>query len=1250
MSREWTAAQKAAIETTGRTLLISAAAGAGKTATLTERIIRRLTDPEHPAELSRLLIVTFTRAAAAELKTRISEALTEAIARHPESSRLQRQLLNLGNAHICTIDSFCYDAVRSHFSETKLPASFRLADKAELDPLADKLMEQLIEEFFRAKAVKAQSGEDLFALLDENPFADLVDALTSSKDDSGLTRTLINFYERLLNFPAGVSRLKEEADRLRTAADKEFFDAPQGKLLKAWKEDFCVTAVSFYKDALEYIANDPQALKAYDAGFRSDSEFMARLDAAKTYDEVQRLVNGFTPAKLTAYRGKDEYVKKLKDRRTQLCKVVTGKMKDRFAWTAAEASRDMRRTADMCELLYELLDTFDTRFTEEKRRRGICDFTDNRRNLLAMLMKSDGTPTAICDEFRSAYDEVYVDEYQDVDEVQDTIFSLVGGAHRFMVGDIKQSIYGFRGADPSVFSGYRTRFPSLVPGATPLPDGEGQSIFMSDNFRCDESVIRVTNAVCGHIFSACPDTVGYRPEDDLGFGKRPPSAGYRAENVEIDVLFNEKTDKKSKDAEASGDASGTSAEDKKKGPSIEDIFVANRIASLLREKTRLADGEVITAGDVAVLARTNDAYEGLAEAMAAVGVPFGSDVIEEEKASRDLLHSGDMTYLVNLLRVLDDPDNDVPLSEVLRAPFPGFTLDEVIIVRDTGRTTDHCSLYESVCSYPERENPEPTLLRKVLDFTSWLEGYRSLLPTLTADGILRLLRQDPKVAARRSRAFLYLYDAARTCRVGSFTGVYSFLRYFERKRENEKRVQTEETVGKKNHVTFMTIHGSKGLEFPVVFLVDCGASLTSHGGAPDLLFHKTTGMAMRLYDRPTHAKCTNVLHKATELARGITEREEEMRLLYVAMTRARERLILTGTGKEEIGLEIARGDRFSFLECGSYLEWVRTALLSNPRAMDYVTMRFISASEVTPDEPLPPAAQIKAVGDAAAAADFYRRLQEMPPEDPTQRELLAHVPTKVSASHMERGMLDKCVFLKDGGFSSVDEDKENAGEEDGEPSADVRTLESLRASIRLMSSSDVNEFELLLAADRKPTSAEKGTATHLFLQFCDYGRVAANGLDAEIAHLLNEGFINSRTADIIDRAQLKAFFESNFFARLSSAVRVEREFRFARFVPLRTLTSNPALADALGDRTLYVQGSVDLIAEYADGSLEICDYKTDRITEEERADRALLTARMKERHGVQLEQYVAAVTGIFGRKPTAVSIYSLPLGEAVPVG
>ncbi len=1221
------------MRTFGRTLLISAAAGSGKTATLTERIIRRITDEKNPAELSRMLIVTFTKAAAAELKERISSAISQKIAEDPTNRHLQKQLLHLGAAHIHTIDAFCYQPVKDNFAEIGLPASFRIADDAEILPLSEKIMGELIDEFYQRYAVK-EKQDGMFSLLENNPFADLCDSLTSSKDDSMLTGSLHDIYQKLLNFPEELSRLKTQSELLAIQAKGDFLASAHGSVIKEWMLLFCDSTIRFFKNALETISLSPAATKSYYNGFDSELNFLTILQAKLlhgTYDDVQAHLRSYELGKITSLSNADPVYAALKDEKNAIAKVIRGFRDEYFNLPAAEISLQMEQLSRYCSILYELLLEYDTRMEEEKNKRGICTFTDNRRKLLRMLMNEKGEPTPLCLSYLEKFDEVYIDEYQDVDAVQDTIFRLIGGDHRFMVGDIKQSIYGFRGADPSVFAGYRSSLSPLSTGDDP----KGNSIFMSDNFRCDESVIRVTNAVCSHVFSACPDSIGYLPEDDLGFSKKKPCEDYIAPPVHIALIQPlSRQEKKELDREP---------------VNCEAVYVANQIAELLRSGTKKADGKPIQPGDIAILSKTTTAFGEYMTALADMGIPTGCAELEKIRATRDVLHGPDMIYLINLLRVINNPDNDLPLSEILRGDFPAMTLDEVIALRRMGSA--HGSLFSALEACAQDADNDPVLHEKANVFLAWLTTYRTISTSLSAEGLLRILRQDNRVMCRETQAFTFLYENARTCRVAPFVGLYTFLTYIENKLITSKNAPADQESGLPGgSVKLMSIHKSKGLEFPVCFVVGCGNDFLQLELKNDLLFNKTTGIAMKHYDRHTQRKFNTLLRQATALAIKTQSCEDEMRVLYVAMTRARERLYLTGMNRKD--RNFAAGDRYAALTGGCYLSWIKAGLEVHPEIKPFYEMVTVSEGDIFALEPL---SAIESEGrseqDVAQAA-YYRSILEKAAAPTPMESLVRSVPTKVPASRMSEKLLDRCIFVAtDLGIG--DDDKPLPSEHEG-TLCHVETIENVKRAVELMSrGTDRNEFELLLKENTRPTAAERGTATHLFLQYCKWENVLTSEselkLEEEICRLTEEGFISARVAKILDRKQLTGFFNSRFMKHAMSAAKVERELKFQRLIPLRELTDDPNFAQALGDRTLYVQGSIDLVCHFDDGHIELCDYKTDRLTPEEIADPSLLSLHMKERHGNQLLQYAAAIEERYGKRPLKTYIFSLPLGEAVEI-
>lgn len=1248
--RIWTLAQTASMSTFGRPLLISAAAGSGKTATLTERIIRRLTDPVNPVDLNRLLIVTYTRAAASELRERISAALSEAITRDPGNRHLQNQLINLGNAHISTIDAFCLEPVKTHFAELELPASSRIADDAELGPLCERIMGEIIDEFYIKYADQARSN-NTFSLLWNNPFADLCDSLTPSKNDTELVPTLLNLYKQLLSFPEELQRLKDEAEQLMAESEQDFFKSTHGRILAEWLQCFCTPAIQTLTEALDDIQNHEAAKNAYSSAFCKDLEFCRLLAGASTYDEAFDLMTAYNNERLVPLRNADPIFVSHKDKRTAIVQDIKDLRKSYFSDPPHILADHMKKTAQMCSILYDLLSEYDHRITDEKKSRGICDFADNRRYLLSLLRNPDGTPSKVAMEFRQQFDEVYIDEYQDVDEMQDEIFRLVGDQHRFMVGDIKQSIYGFRGADPSVFARYRRELIQLKYKNnewTGFSD-DGNSIFMSENFRCDESVIRVTNAICGHILRACPHSVGYQDGDDLLFGKKSPDSQYTSPAVQISVLVKPtKAELESLTAEEANNP-----HDELSGAEAEATYVANEIAKLLRNRTPKANGEPIVPKDIVILMRSRTTLAAYMKALVAMGIPTGSEELEAAEAGKDILHGSDMSYLINLLRVVDNPDLDIPLSEVLRAPFPGLSLQELVTLRNYGdHTAESHSLFAGIEEYISNSDADPVLHNKLTSFIDWLNRYRRYTATQPADGILRLLKRDERCSCRETPAFLYLYETARSCKTSNFLSLYSFLHYFESLIQKLPSITLPEQSDDGGHVSIMTIHKSKGLEFPVCFLVRCGQEFSTKSYSKDLLFEKRAGASMKLYSRELTTEGTKqykrdtTLRSVSALSIKLAEREEEMRVLYVAMTRARERLYMVGTGSDTSSY-FHTGDRFATLSCNNYMEWIQSGLEAHPEIKEFYNLSVIPTHRIARDTPLSRKmfCSDSDSKDSSLSARYTAVLQNQKPLSPME-QALRHIPTKISASRVKASMLDHYIFYD----TDLDCHDDKPSLHPGDTMwCDSMSPKAIQQAITLMSSGDNNEFELLLSQNRRPSPAERGTATHLFLQYCDYRHITESGIENEIARLTQQGFITARTAEILNRDMLTAYFSSDFFNRLCRAEHIERELRFTRFIPLSQLTTDKNFADLLSDRTLIVQGSIDLLAFYPDGHIELCDYKTDHITKEEAMNPSLLQARMTEAHRDQLLQYADAVEEMYGIRPLQAFIFSLPLGQALEI-
>ena len=862
----------------------------------------------------------------------------------------------------------------------------------------------------------------------------------------------------------------------------------------------------------------------------------------------------------------------------------------------------MRATADFCYVLHDFYKAFEERFLAEKQARGILEYNDIRAMLYRLLNNPDGSPSPLAIELSSQYDAVYIDEYQDVDLLQDSIFASIGGNRRFMVGDIKQSIYGFRGSDPSIFAAYRRAFP-LHTASEQNPNGV--CVFMSDNFRCDRPVIDFANQVCAFLFSACEESVGYCDEDDLVCSKTP--ADRAPTPVQVAVI-----EQKDKDAEDDGS-------------DAEAVWVAAEIARLLREENK-NDGSRITPSDISILTRTRNVVDSFAKELRALNIPV---VTESDSA---FLSDPLLIDTLNLLHAIDNPYRDIPLSEFLLSPIGGYTLEELTLLRELAPNSH--ALFDAMLAATE-ENLEPSLWEKVKRTLNRLALLRENAAVLPADRFLRLLYLDEMlIDYAGTPVLLFLYEQARLYQRSSWCGLYGFLSHVEKLFE-KGQISAQGFAKAEDAVSIMTIHHSKGLEFPVVFVSSCDTAFNRADINANLMFHRNAGCASKLYRDENGDQESTALREAVKLEIAAEQTEEAIRTLYVALTRARERLYVTGTlhSKTETALsnaeEIGYGDRAAILGCSNYLTWILAALNQplRPRAEHKPVLRLISPHSISRALPFA-SAVVASDGQAedrtpdqtsARYAEIRRRAGTF--EYPL--DALRGLPTKAAASKLRDGLLDD--------FANEDADGE-----------------SLEKQIELMQNA-APDFDAILSNVGRPKATDIGTATHAFLEFCDFKRLANDGIDAEIARLVSHGFISESAAKIIHREQLEAFCRSDLMRLIQCAKNVRREQKFGLSVPMARLTKNETLAAAIGDTPIFVQGSIDLLLEMPDGALLLFDYKTDRLSDAERADPTLLAADLQHRHGDQLACYADAVRALFGKAPDKTYIYSLPLGGAVEI-
>ena len=1193
MSRNWTEAQKAAIETTGTNILVSAGAGSGKTAVLTERIIRKLTDPENPGDILRMLVVTYTKAAAAELKERISDALREAIAKDPANKHLSRQLLHLDRAKISTIHSFCLDLLQEGIGDEDIPFAFRIADEVEVNLLRRAVMDELIDDYYSC-GVSEYEIED---------FPQLVQTFISSKTDDSLADFFLGIEGKLSSFTENIEFIKNFASELsetscpfgESACGKEILDLVAGKI-KLYRDKFA--------KALPQLQNEEHLQKSYLPACTDDIDYIDRLIYAcskYSYADVSAIICAYSPTPLSSV--KKEFVpleiENIKKDRKKFKEQIDSFQSDYFSLDESGLEGCRIDTASTLLKLYSLLAAFRERFSAEKRRRSILDFVDLEHFAYKMLV-SDGQPTEIAKQVSERFDEIYIDEYQDANAIQDAIFKAISNGHnRFMVGDIKQSIYSFRGAEPQIFADYRKAFTAKNPEKR-----SGKAIFLSNNFRCDDPVIKFTNIVSGCLFTSGRGDIPFTNDDMLVHSKIDTECG---EPVHI-VLIN------SQDCEDSSDALVSEAE-----------YVADEISRLLHSEKK-NNGEKFKPSDIAVIMRSDKGQsQVIGNALRARGIPYYT------KADGDFFANAEVLLALCILNIIDNPTRDIYLAGALRSPVYNLTLDELSRIRS--EYSDGC-LYEALREYCKNHD-----FPKGREFLASLDEFRLVAEGLPVDKLLwhvytktdmLALVYDKENSLRRANLMM-LYEYAIKFEASSFKGLHNFIRYINDVLDAKATFKNAKDKGEASDtVKLISAHHSKGLEFPACFIFGAAKKFNTDDIKNNVIIERNLGIAMKLSDTSDLARYDTPIRRILINRMCDSVYEEEMRILYVAMTRARERLYITALTKdhealcEQAALDAASLSRYTVMNNVGFIRWILTAIkhheMTDNSKRPYVIDTVVNSptkSDNGAAEIIEEATPVQTVDDEMRSF-VHERMDFVYPYEASSR-----LPAKLSVSKLLPNLLD----------------------------ADTAELDF---------SDDTYIFSkkrpLFLDAQKAaPTAsgAERGSATHLFMQFCDFTRFNVSPeelmvcVENEAGRLAKSKFITARMASLVNVRQITRFFASDTYKEILNAKNVWREHRFNVRLPAKDFTEDAALAAALGDQTLLVQGVIDCFYENPDGTITLIDYKTDYIPPELDFDAAC--SLLLERHRAQLMYYKAACEKISAKKVSRTAIYSFALGCTVEV-
>ncbi len=1182
--------QRAVVENRGGSLLVSAAAGSGKTKVLVERLFRYIT--EEGCNVDDFLIITYTRAAAAELRSKIAAELSARLADAPGDRHLRSQLLRVYQADIRTVDAFCTGLLRENThlltregDDHGLSPDFRVLDENEAKLLRERVLDRTLETFYDRLDRGDQS---------------LADTLGFGRDDRALAALVMELYEKLQSHAWPDCWLAENRARWDELArgGGDFSDTPCAGVLLAGIGRRASHWAALLRRAAAQMTDCPALMKGYAGRFLDTAGTLEALASAAEagWEEARQAAGKVTFPRLGAVKDADGGPLKARAKRLwDGCKDAAKKWDALLAVTGAEAMEDLSAAAPAMSALLRLTADFAEDYRREKLRRNAADFSDQEHLALTILVREDGTPTELGTQIAARYREILVDEYQDTNEVQNAIFRAVSrdGKNLFTVGDVKQSIYRFRLADPTIFLDKYARFRPWTEAA----EGEERKILLSKNFRSRQEILDAANFVFENILSKEMGEMDYGEDEALHFG-----ADYYPPRTDCATEFHLITVPQRQAGEEERPVKRLTAEAR---------FVAERIRRLLDEKWPVTDGGALRPcrpEDIVILMRSPGSRSAAyAAALAAQDIPCA---FEE---SGDFFETMEVSTMLSLLEIIDNPRQDVPLIAALRSPVFGFTPDRLAEIRGKTPQGDFYGAVEADggedCAAFLRTLEELRLLARDMSVQQLLWHIYNRLDVLGIFGSM-------DGGQRRRENLIALAEHAEKLENGGYRGVFAFVTQLRRLIETGRAPQTRGAADSAG-VRIMSIHKSKGLEFPVVILTDLDHAFSAQDFQTPVLVHPILGLGPVRVDLDRKIKYPTLARKALEETLLRENKAEEQRILYVAMTRPKEKLILVdamhyaGTRMKRLApLASCPALPESVGEGRNFADWLLLPLLCRPEAAPLRELADMDVEGLYTGDTAPWQVEVH---DGAAYREPPRRrtMERGAAEDelPFDPSLLAFtypwetetaLPAKLTATQLK----------------GREADREIAEEAAVPPVLQPLTRPRFRQETAGL------------------TAAEGGTATHLVLQYLDFSNLDVAGQVAELRerHLLTE-----EQAAAVRTAELRRFLCSELAEELRHSPRILREYPFTLLMDARE--ADPAAA--AGDEIL-LQGIVDCCFEQPDGSLAVVDFKTDRVSGEALRRRA-------EQYRPQLTAYSAALTRVLERPVTRRVLYFLHTGMAVEI-
>lgn len=1193
MSMTWTREQRQVIDLRDRNILVSAAAGSGKTAVLVERIKQRILDRRHPVDIDRLLVVTFTNAAAAQMKERVARALEQEVREHPADVRLQQQSALVQNAQITTIDSFCLYVIRNHFHEIGIEPDFRIADEGELKLLREDVLTRTLERCYEER---------------DEGFLQLVNAYGTSRSDEPLREMILQLYRYAQSYPW-------PDQWLDSVASCYCVETPEDLRNCGWMEAACAYGKKMLlgllarAEAYLDVCLEGDGPFMYEAACRRDVEQLEELTGLDAYEGIagglQQLTFGAL-GRSRSFEGDPDKQELVKAERKAV-KDMAGKLRDEFfSRTPEELLQQLGAIRPMAEALVRVTRQFSEDFAGRKREKNIVDFGDLEHFALRILVREEtGEPTPVAREFAAAYEEIMIDEYQDSNYVQETILRAIsrerqGQNNMFMVGDVKQSIYRFRLARPELFMEKYDAYS--------LTDGPCQRIDLHKNFRSRREVLDCANEVFYRIMKRDLGGVEYDESAALHSGGQYP--GDVPEDgqgsFEAELLLGEEEE------EAMTEAGIDRRE-------LEAQLVANKIRELT-ERGRVTDEETgklrpVRYRDIVILLRSVSEWGDIfARVLTDCGIPAHT------LSKSGYFSTMEVQTVLNYLRILDNPRQDIPLTAVLTSPMAGLSHEELAQLR-----LSEPDVPFHMCVLHAMEQGTAPRLRQ---FWETYQSLRSRVMDVPIHELLLSLLQETGYGdyatampgGRQRAANLHmLVERAVDYEKTSYRGLFHFIRYIDELQKYEVDFGEADLVGENDDaVHIMSIHKSKGLEFPICFVSGMGKSFNKQDSRSRMILHPTLGMGLDEIDVERRLKVAAFPRKVIARMTELDNLGEELRVLYVAMTRAKEKLIMTGTRKDAAEWLVRQQERpdreLNYLAratAKNYLDWVVPAVAGSGCCV----AQAVSLQDMVWQET---GAQL------LAQEDLSERVRRAREDDHEGYEKLNSV---LSFRYAYPEAVDLVTKY------SVSELKHRAMR----IAAQAEELDTTPVFLEEVPSPYIPAF--MEGKTEENQGALRGTAMHRVMECYDFSEIpdspeeAAENLEKQLTRLLEVGKVTDDMCALLRKDALETFLRSGLARRMKTAAAAGDLFREKPFVMGRKEGPDGEL--------ILIQGIIDAFWLEEDG-IVLLDYKTDRVDSEEQ---------LRRMYAEQLELYADALERIF---PESVRVkekylYSFRLNRAIQV-